>query len=246
MKVELHAHTADDPVDRISHTTEQLIDHAAALGYGALAVTLHDRWFDAAPLACYARERGITLMSGIELTLRGSHVLIVNAPRQVERARTWADLAAIKRDSRALVVAPHPFYPIGSAIGARGLEQAGAVIDALEVNAMYTRRIDFNRRAVSWAREHGLPLVGNTDLHRLRQMGTTASLVDVEDGATADAVCDAVRAGRVQVESEPLPLLRAGWFFTLMFAGGLHVPKWLSARGWSSRPVHPPGGSLSL
>src|SRR4029079_14913173 len=111
MKVELHAHTADDPVARSSHTHEQLIDHAAALGYGALAVTLHDRWFDASPLACYARERGITLMSGIELTLRGTHVLIVNAPRQVERARTWADLPAIKRDSRALVVAPHPFYP---------------------------------------------------------------------------------------------------------------------------------------
>ena len=224
MKVELHAHTADDPVDRIPHTTEQLIDHAAALGYGALAVTLHDRWFDPAPLACYARERGITLISGIELTLGGAHILIVNTPRQVERARTWADLAAIKRDSHALVVAPHPFYPIGSAVGSRGLAEAGNVVDALEVNAMYTRRIDFNRRAVAWAREHGLPLVGNTDLHRLGQMGTTASIVDVEDGATADAVCDAVRAGRVRVESEPLPLLRAGWLFTLMYTGSLHLP----------------------
>jgi DNA-binding NarL/FixJ family response regulator len=31
MKVELHAHTSDDPVDRIPHSTEQLIDRAAAL-----------------------------------------------------------------------------------------------------------------------------------------------------------------------------------------------------------------------
>ena len=130
MKVELHTHTADDPVDRIPHTTEQLIDHAAALGYGALAVTLHDRWFDAARLEGYARDRGITLISGIEHTLNGKHVLILNAPREVERARSWADLAAIKRDSCALVVAPHPFYPIGSAVGGRGLRDGSGVVDA--------------------------------------------------------------------------------------------------------------------
>ena len=46
LKVELHAHTDQDPVDRIPHSTEQLIERAAALGYGALAVTLHDRYFD--------------------------------------------------------------------------------------------------------------------------------------------------------------------------------------------------------
>jgi predicted metal-dependent phosphoesterase TrpH len=47
------------------------------------------------------------------------------------------------------------------------------VIDAVEVNAMYTRLLDFNRRAIAWARANGKPLVGNTDLHVLDQMGTT-------------------------------------------------------------------------
>ena len=46
LKVELHAHTDDDPLDRIGHSTEQLIDRAAALGYDAIAVTLHNRYFD--------------------------------------------------------------------------------------------------------------------------------------------------------------------------------------------------------
>ena len=108
MKVELHTHTADDPVDRIPHTTEQLIDHAAALGYGALAVTLHDRWFDAARLEGYARDRGITLISGIEHTLNGKHVLILNAPREVERARSWADLAAINVEAGQPVLLLNP------------------------------------------------------------------------------------------------------------------------------------------
>ena len=59
LKVELHAHTADDPVDRIPHTAVQLIDRAAQLGYGALAITLHERQLDVAPLAPYAAERGL-------------------------------------------------------------------------------------------------------------------------------------------------------------------------------------------
>ncbi len=234
MKVELHAHTSDDPVDRIPHSTEQLIDHAAALGYGALAVTLHDRWFDPAPLAGYARERGITLLSGIECTLGRTHVLVVNVPREVERVRTWADLAALKRATRALVVAPHAFYPIGSAIGARGLEAADGIVDALEVNAMYTRSIDFNRRAVEWASTRGLPLVGNTDLHRLAQMGTTASIVDVDDGAPADAVCDAIRAGHVRVETTPLSFVRAGWLFSVMALGSMRAP-WQHGRAAERR-----------
>ena len=66
----------------------------------------------------------------------------------------------------ALVIAPHPFYPIPSALGDR-LDAIVDVVDALEVNAMYTRSLDYNRQARAWAVAHGKPLVGNTDLHRL-------------------------------------------------------------------------------
>jgi DNA polymerase III alpha subunit (gram-positive type) len=45
IKTELHAHTALDPIDYIPHSTRQLIDRAAALQYGALAVTLHNRYY---------------------------------------------------------------------------------------------------------------------------------------------------------------------------------------------------------
>ena len=80
LKVELHAHTDDDPADRITHSTRQLIDRAAGLGYGALAITLHDRYFDPAPLAAHARERGIVLLPGIERTIANRHVLLINFP----------------------------------------------------------------------------------------------------------------------------------------------------------------------
>jgi len=218
VKLELHTHTDEDPADRISHSTRQLIDHAASLGYTALAVTLHDRYFDPAPHAAYARDRNVVLLAGIERNIGRRHVLLVNFPVTCAGVRTFEDIARLKQRYGGLVVAPHPFYPIPSALG-RDLDRHPSVFDAVEINAMYTRLVDFNRRAVRWASAHGKTLVGNTDLHLLEQMGTTYSLVDAEP--EADAICEAIRAGRVEVRREPLSSVDAVQLFTRMCWGGL-------------------------
>src|SRR5213083_2065944 len=111
LKVELHAHTADDPVDRIPHTAGELIDRAAELGYGALAITLHEHQLDVAPLVPYAAERGVTLIPGVERTIEGRHVLLLNFRRGAEDVRTFEDLARLKSRQPGLVVAPHAFFP---------------------------------------------------------------------------------------------------------------------------------------
>jgi predicted metal-dependent phosphoesterase TrpH len=218
VKLELHAHTSDDPADLITHSTRQLVDRAATLGYGGLAITLHDRYFDPTPHAAYARERGVVLLSGIERTIGRQHVLLINFPAAAADARGFEDVARLKERYGGLVVAPHPFYPIPSALGA-SLDRHTALVDAVEVNAMYTRLVDFNRRAVAWARAHDKPLVGNTDLHLLDQMGTTFSLVAADP--EPDAICEAIRDGRVELHTAPLTSLQAATLFTRMCWGGL-------------------------
>jgi predicted metal-dependent phosphoesterase TrpH len=217
LKVELHAHTDEDPADRITHSTRDLIDRAADLEYDALAVTLHDRYFDPAPHAAHARLRGILLLSGIERTIQGKHVLLINFPAEVARVDTFADVRALKARTNGLVVAPHPFYPVPSALR-NGLDREVSLVDAVEVNAMFTAAIDFNAAAVAWALANRKPLVGNTDLHLLEQMGTTYSLVDAD--RDADAICRAIRAGRVDVRREALSIVRAGTIFAKMCWGG--------------------------
>lgn len=219
IKVELHAHTSDDPGDRIPYDTHALLDHAARFGYGALAVTLHNQWFDPAPFHEHATARGIVLLSGIEKTIDGKHVLLINVPREAGDVRSFDDVRALKHQvPGTLVVAPHAFYPIPSALGAR-LDDLVDVIDALEVNAMYTRGLDYNRQARDWAVAHGKALVGNTDVHRLDQIGTTWSEVDAPPNA--DAICAAIREGRVVVRSRPLSWPRAVWTMFRMELGGL-------------------------
>ena len=235
LKVELHAHTADDPIDRIPHTAGQLIDRAAELGYGALAITLHERQLDVAPLRPYAAERGVTLIPGVERTIEGRHVLLLNFRRGAEDVRTFEDLARLRHREAGLIVAPHPFFPHGSCL--RGyMNRHASLFDAAEINAMFTPALNFNRPAERWAARYGKTLVGNGDIHRLRQLGSTYSVVDAE--ADPDAICAAVAAGRVRVESRPMP-----WSDITYVLGGLLLGD--IARWWEARARRAPTTALS-
>jgi predicted metal-dependent phosphoesterase TrpH len=201
LKVELHAHSADDPLDAIPHSTVQLIERASEMGYDALAVTLHDRQLDLGPYRSLAAGRGITLIPGIERTIEGKHVLLLNFRRGAEDVQTFDDLAALKRSESGLVIAPHPFFPGGTCL--RGLlDRHADLFDAVEYNAMFTASLNFNSTAERWARAHGKPMVGCGDVHRLRQLGTTYSLIDAP--RDADAICSAIRQGRLRVEATPI------------------------------------------
>jgi predicted metal-dependent phosphoesterase TrpH len=215
LKVELHAHTADDPVDRIPHSVTQLIDRAAALGYHALAVTLHERQIDLRPFTSYAADRGVVLIPGLERSIEGRHTLLLNFRKGAEDVRTFDDLKRLKRREPGLVVAPHPFFPGRTCVG-NLLDRHVLLFDAVERNAMFTASVNFNRRAEQWAIQNGKPVVGNCDVHRLYQLGTTYSIVDAEPNA--DSICDAIAAGRVRVESRPLTWFEVGRTLGALFA----------------------------
>ena len=201
LKVELHSHTAEDPHDWIPYSTEQLIDRAAQLSYDALAVTLHDKQLDVARMESYAAQRGIVLIPGIERTIAGKHVLLLNFPREAQDVASFTELADLKkRAPRGLVVAPHPYFPVLSSLWGL-LDDYEDLFDAVEVNGMFTESVDFNAPARRWAQARRVPLVGNGDIHRLAQLGTTYSLVDASP--YPDAICAAIAAGRVQVEARP-------------------------------------------
>jgi predicted metal-dependent phosphoesterase TrpH len=218
LKVELHAHTSDDPVDDIPHSTHQLIDRAAQLGYQAVAITLHDRQLDLRPFTSYATDRGITLIPGIERTIEGRHVLLLNFSSATESVHSFDDLARLKSRERGLVVAPHPFYPIGSALRER-MDRYADLIDAVEYNAMFTSLMNFNTQAMRWARAHGKPMVGNGDVHRLRQLESTYSLVEAEPNP--DAICEAIRDCRLDVHAQPLSIAAAASIMSELLIGDI-------------------------
>jgi predicted metal-dependent phosphoesterase TrpH len=231
LKIDLHTHTSDDPVDPVPYSARELIARAATLGYHALAITLHDRQLDIAPLVDHASARGIVLIPGVEQTIERRHVLLLNFSARAATIRTFADLARLKDDEGGLVIAPHPFFPLSSCVGAL-IDRYARLFDAVEINAMHVPGMNFNRAAVRWAARHGKPLVGNGDVHRLAQLGPTYSLVDAEPGA--GSICEAIRAGRVEVHTTPLTWRTATTIFGSMVAARI----WPSAARWP--PMRPP------
>jgi predicted metal-dependent phosphoesterase TrpH len=223
LKVDLHTHTADDPIDHIPYSTIELIDRAAELRLDAVAITLHDRQLELGKFARYANERGVTLLSGVERTIQGRHVLLINFPPAAASIDGFDDLAELEmRHPEGLVIAPHPFFPHPSCLG-RLLDRHAALFHAVEFNAFYTSALDFNREAIRWARAHGRPVIGNSDAHRLPLLGRTYSLVEAEPNA--GAICAAVKEGRTQVRTQPIGMLEAAAYFASLTLAGLRASR---------------------
>jgi len=199
LKADLHAHAADDPHDTLKYSSEMLIDAAALAGMDVLAITLHESYFHVARLADYAHERGILLIPGLEQMVEGKHVVILNPDGEQARCTTFAGLRALGKRGAALI-APHPFFPGGVCLGKKLIEHID-LFDAIEYCTMYCSGMNFNRKAVRVARQFGKPLVGTSDSHSLPYWGATCTWIESEP--TVAGVIDAVRCGRVELETRP-------------------------------------------
>lgn len=201
LKADFHIHTREDPHDFIRYTAVELLEEAARQGFQVIALTCHNKRIHTEELRRRAADLGIVLIPGVEAAIEGKHTLLLDMPYSRLRVRTFSHVRTLKRDG-GLVIAPHPFFPAPKCLGSK-LRENLELFDAIEFSHFYTRRVDFNRRAVEYARRMDMPLVGTSDCHRLWQLGTTYSLIEAEE-KTVPAVFAAIRAGRVRVVTAPL------------------------------------------
>jgi predicted metal-dependent phosphoesterase TrpH len=211
LKADFHTHSREDPHDFIRHTASELIAEAARQGFDVLAITCHNKRVHSDELAARAARLGVLLIPGVEAAIEGKHTLLLDMPYSRLKVRRFADVRRLKRDG-GLVIAPHPFFPAPKCLNSK-LRENLDVFDAIEFSHMYTQTIDFNKKAVEYARRMELPLLGNSDTHRLWQLGTTYTLLEAES-KTIEGVFAAVRAGRARVVTAPLrPLDRLRGLF---------------------------------
>ena len=216
LKVDFHIHTKEDPIDQISYSAYELIDNAFSKGYDALAITNHERLTYSTKLKSYAAERGIVLIPGVEATIGGKHVLLVNMPFDNGRFNSFDQIFKQKATNN-LVIAPHPYFP-GSICLNGQLESNPHLFDAIEYCHFYNHKINFNKKAVRFAQKYRLPVVGNSDAHVLNQLGLAYSLVEAEK--EAEAIIQAIKAGRVKPISREMPLMRlAALVVRILIAG---------------------------
>lgn len=214
LKADFHIHTDSDPQDRIRYSNEEIIDLASGKGYDVLSITNHGAVTFDEELREYAWSRGILLLPGVELLVEGKHVTLVNARPEHLSIRDFHDLREA-REENLLIVAPHPFFPKANCLNG-SFERNQDIFDAVEFSHFYHPLINFNKKSVQICSVQGIPLVGSSDTHLLRQFNTTWTLIDAVKEPLS--VVRAVRSGRVELVTHPLSLLE-------LFIVGLQISR---------------------
>ena len=208
LKVDLHIHTLEDPKDHLDYSAHQLLERARALGFGALAITLHDKVFDEPRVFADAAAMDILLIPAAEMRLEGADVVLLNVrPNDIENMRTFADLRRLraKLGDSLFCFAPHPFFVFGASLGARLLREIDC-FDAIEICHFHKGWFDLNRRARKEATAHGMPLLATSDAHRLKAFGAHYTSVPQPRELTVEAVLQALRKGPWRLTSPPSSL----------------------------------------
>jgi predicted metal-dependent phosphoesterase TrpH len=170
---DLHMHT--NWSHDCSTEVEELLDHAEAIGLGAIAVTDHNRFGGAQEAVELARDRRLTVIPGEEIKTDGQgEVIGLFLREEIPRGLSFADTIAAIREQDGLVYLPHPFDRHHAIPDARTLHRHLADIDVFEVYNARLMRESFNDEALRFARKYGLTMGAGSDAHVLLGVGTGA------------------------------------------------------------------------
>lgn len=209
LKCDFHLHSKEDPRHQLSYSAKELIDAAANSGYDAISITNHNIVTYSDELAQHASDKGILLIAGVEATVAGKHVLIYGVDGMDEDwdKLTFFDLKRLKARG-AFIVAPHPFYPYYNCLGSL-LSRFSGLFDAVEYSHLYTKKLNFNLKAQKFAKSQGMPILGLSDAHSLKQLDYTYTLVDSEKDP--ESIFQAIKEQKTTIVTRPARISTSSW-----------------------------------
>jgi hypothetical protein len=220
IKIDLHIHTLDDPKDAVDFSAHQLLERARSLGFGVLAITLHDAVFGRKEVYADAAAMGILLIPAAEMRLEGADVIVLNVTsEEVAQLKNFDDLRRLRaqRENSIFTIAPHPFYVLGGSIGARLFREIDC-FDAIEICHFHIGLFNPNWRAKRVASRFGKPLIATSDAHRLHAFGRHYTSIPMPPALTVENVFAVLRNGPLRLTSPPCSfshLLSAVYFVFL-------------------------------
>lgn len=223
LKLDFHIHTLDDTQDALDFSAHQLLERAKALGFGALAITLHDSVFDQRAVFEDAASMGILLISAAEMRLMGADIVLLNvSAAEAAALKSFDDVRRLRaaRGDSVFTFAPHPFYVMGGSIGGERLVANIDCFDAIEICHFHKGWFDRNRPAREVAARFGKPLLATSDAHELRAFGSHYTSIPRPAELTPENVFGALREGGGRPTSPPCSF--ADLIRTLYFIFVLH------------------------
>jgi predicted metal-dependent phosphoesterase TrpH len=170
---DLHMHT--EWSHDCSIPVPDLLDHAEAIGLGAIAITDHNRFGGASEAVELSRGRDLTVIPAEEVKTDGQgEVIGLFLEEEIPRELSFSDTIAAIRTQGGLVYLPHPFDRRHAIPDPRTLHRHLAEIDVFEVYNARLLRESFNAEALRFARKYDLTMGAGSDAHVLRGVGTGA------------------------------------------------------------------------
>jgi predicted metal-dependent phosphoesterase TrpH len=168
---DLHLHTGWSHDCTIE--TADLLDHAEAIGLGAIAITDHNVFGGALEAVELARERDLVVIPGEEVKTGGQgEVIGLFLTEEIPRGMSFAGTVAAIKEQGGLVYLPHPFDRLHTVPDPSTLHRYLADIDVFEV---YNARLlieSHNDEALRFARKYNLTMGAGSDAHVLQGVGT--------------------------------------------------------------------------
>lgn len=197
-RADMHIHTrASDGVSSVG----EILDHVEAEGLlDVIAIADHERIDAAVAARAMAQDRGlrVEVVVGEEVSTRGGHLLALFLEQPVPSMRSLRWSIEAVHDQGGIAIPSHPLVPYPMC--AQGFVLRGLLasddpavrpdtIETFNPTALGRYRHD---AVVRFAREHGLPLVGNSDAHVVTAVGRAWTTFP---GRTADDYRRAIASG---------------------------------------------------
>ena len=196
LKANLHFHTSDDPRDKVPYSIEEGIVEAARLGFQVLAIILHEKVYDVSKKQGIAKKHGIILIPGIESSVNGKHVVIINAHKDAENVRSFSSLSAYRNSHPESFVFASPPYNLWHSLG-KYLERNIGLFDGIEFSWFYSKFFDLNKKAALLAQRTKKPFIATSDTHYLRYLDESYCIIETSDGDVSSIV-ESLRGGRFE------------------------------------------------
>jgi predicted metal-dependent phosphoesterase TrpH len=194
LMVDFHVHTSHSKDSRADPS--EVVDRALELGLDAIAVTDHNTVSGSLEAERIARGTGLLVIPGQEVRCREGEIMVLGFRKSLPVGMPAADLIDLARKGGGFIVIPHPFDLMRNGIG-NSLASLAGRIDAVEAFNSRTIFNRFNSKAMSFAKDNGLPVTAGSDSHFVGEMGK--AMVLVKSSRTVPAILRAVREGRTEL-----------------------------------------------
>jgi predicted metal-dependent phosphoesterase TrpH len=213
LKIDLHIHAKEDKIDKISYTAKQLIDKASKLKYDVLSFTFHKKLFWQKEIIKYAKQKGILLIPGVEMSIEGKDVLVYNIKqKEVEKIKTLNDLQKIKdKNKNIFVIAPHPYYMTKVCLGEK-LEKSIKLFDAIEHSWFFSNKINPNKKAIKISRRYNKPIIATSDCHHISYFGSSYAVI--ESKKDINSIFKAIKKNKIINHVKPLSFISLNLYAT--------------------------------